>query len=125
MKKEIVASDAQSAKGLLSQALISNGMIYTSGFIHLTPDGKLVQGTVGEKLAQVMLNTENTLKVAGATLDDVVKVTIYVTDIEIVPELNKHYVKYFKDPMPVREAIQVVALPLGAEIEISVVAEAS
>ncbi len=123
MKKEISTDNAQSAKGLLSQALISNGMIYTAGFIHLTPDGDLVGETTKEKLAQVMLNIKNTLEAADSSLGKVVKATIYVTDMGIVPELNKHYVTYFNNPMPVREAVQVAALPLGAEIEISVIAE--
>lgn len=123
MKKEVIANDAQSAKGLLSQALISNGMVYTAGFIHLSPDGELVGETTEEKLHQVMQNIEHTLKAAGSELNKVIKATIYVTDMSIVPELNTYYVEYFDDPMPVREAVQVSALPLGADIEISVIAE--
>jgi 2-iminobutanoate/2-iminopropanoate deaminase len=122
MKQEIKTDKAQSAPGLLSQALISNGFIFTSGFIHLTSDGKLIEGTTEDKLRQVMKNIEEVLKAANADLNDVVKVTIYVTDIEILLELNKYYVLYFSEPFPVREALCVKALPLGASIEISVVA---
>jgi len=123
MKKEVVSENAQSAKGLLSQALISNGMIYTAGFIHMNASGELVQGTVENKLGQVMSNIKNVLEAAGSDMDSIVKVTIYVTDLSIGPELNEHYVKYFSEPLPVREMVQVAALPLGAEIEISVIAE--
>lgn len=122
MKQAIQTDTAQSAKGLLSQALISNGFIFTSGFIHLTPDGKLIEGTTEEKFRQVMKNIEEVLKAGNATLDDIVKATIYVTDISILSELNKLYVTYFKEPLPVREAVCVKELPLGASIEISVVA---
>jgi 2-iminobutanoate/2-iminopropanoate deaminase len=122
MKKLIKTEKAQSAVGLLSQALVANGFIFTCGFIHLTPDGKLVEGSTEDKFRQVMKNIEETLKVADVGLNDVVKVTIYVTDISIMPPLNKVYVTYFNEPMPVREAVCVKELPLGASIEISVVA---
>lgn len=122
MKQEIKTPNAQSAPGLLSQAIVVGDFIYTAGFIHMTPDGKVIDGTPEEKLSQVMLNIQTVLEAAGATLSDVVKVTLYVTDISILPTLNKHYVTYFNEPFPVREAICVKALPLGASIEMSVVA---
>lgn len=122
MKQEIKTDKAQSAKGLLSQALVSGDFIFTAGFIHVTPDGKLVEGSTEDKLRQVMVNVEEVLKAAGASLDDVIKATIYVTDISILPDLNKLYVTYFKEPFPVREAVCVMELPLGASIEISVIA---
>lgn len=122
MKQEVKTDKAQSAKGLLSQALISGDFIFTAGFIHITPDGKMVEGTTEEKFRQVMTNIDEVLKAAGAELDDIIKATIYVTDISIVPDLNNLYVTYFKEPFPVREAVCVKELPLGASIEISVIA---
>ena len=123
MKREIKTDKAQSAKGLLSQALVVGNFIFTAGFIHLTPDGKLIEGSTEEKIHQVMKNIEEVLKEANTTMDDVVKATIYVTDISILPELNKHYITYFTEPYPVREAVCVKELPLGASIEISVIAK--
>ncbi len=122
MKKEVKTSKAQSAPGLLSQAIITGNFIYTSGMIHLTPDGKLLSGTTAEKFKLVMNNLNEVLKAAGADFDDVVKVTIYVTDIAFVPVLNPIYKTYFREPFPAREAICIKALPLGADIEISMVA---
>ncbi len=122
MKQEVKTDKAQRAKGLLSQALISGDFIFTAGFIHITPDGKMVEGTTEEKFRQVMTNIEEVLKAAGAELDDIIKAAIYVTDMSIMPELNKLYVTYFKEPYPVREAVCVKELPLGANIEISVIA---
>lgn len=122
MKEEVQTTKAQSAPAILSQALVANGFIFTSGFIHATPDGNVIQGTVAEKVKQIMLNIEETLKAAHATLDDILKVTIYVTDIAILSELNAVYPTYFTKPYPVREAVCVSALPLGATIEMSVVA---
>ena len=122
MKKEIISADAQSAKGLLSQAIEANGFIFTAGFIHMDEEGNMVEGSVEEKFKLVMLNIENVLSAAGSNLDDIVKVTIYVTDLSILAELNKLYVTYFSEPLPAREAIGVKELPLGATIEISVTA---
>ena len=76
-----------------------------------------------EKVAQIMKNIETILKATDTTLDNVVKVVIYVTDMSVMPDLNKVYPTYFKEPYPVREAVCVKALPLGANIEISVIAE--
>ena len=107
----------------LSQAIITNGTIYVSGQIHSKADGTIVEGAATEKVEQIMQNISEILKAAGATLDDIVKVVIYVTDMAQMPELNEVYSAYFKKPFPVREAVCVRALPLGATIEISVVAE--
>lgn len=121
MKQAATTPDAPDAP-FLSQAIISNGTIYVSGQVHSKPDGSLVEGSVKEKANQIMQNISAILKAAEATLDDIVKVVIYVTDMAQMPELNEVYPTYFNEPFPVREAVCVQALPLGATIEISVVA---
>lgn len=122
MKQQISTQDAPSAPAFLSQAIVSNGLIFVAGQIHSELDNSLVGETVEEKLAQIMKNISAILAAADASLDDVVKVTIYVTDMSFIPELNKAYPIYFKAPFPAREAVCVKELPLGASIEISVVA---
>jgi 2-iminobutanoate/2-iminopropanoate deaminase len=121
MKQEVTTPDAPSAP-FLSQALVANGTVFVSGQIHNKPDGTLVEGSVAEKLAQIMQNISTILSAADASLDDIVKVVIYVTDMAQMPELNNVYLTYFSKPFPVREAVCVQALPLGATIEVSVVA---
>jgi 2-iminobutanoate/2-iminopropanoate deaminase len=121
MKSQVSTSDAPGAP-FLSQAIISNDTIYVSGQIYSKPDGSLVEGSVKEKVDQIMQNISAILKAADASLDDIVKVVIYVTDMAQMPELNEAYPSYFTEPFPVREAVCVQALPLGATIEISVVA---
>lgn len=121
MKQPISTTEAPGAP-FLSQAIVSNGLIFLSGMVHILPDNTLVGETTEEKLAQVMKNIETILKAAGAELSDIIKVVIYVTDMSIMPDLNKAYATYFSDPFPVREAVCVAALPLGASIELSVVA---
>jgi 2-iminobutanoate/2-iminopropanoate deaminase len=124
MKQQIVTSNTASDH-ILSQGIISNGLIFVSGQVHAKPDLTLVEGTTEQKVAQIMENIAGILKEAGATLDDIVKVVIYVTDMAIMPELNKAYPAYFKKPLPVREAVCVAGLPLGASIELSVIAAGS
>lgn len=124
MKTKIETREAPSAPGLLSQAVVSNGIIYVAGQIHSTIDGKLVEGSTEQKVHQVMKNLAAILKAAGADFSGVVKVNVYVTDIAVLPKLNEVYKTYFtKEPLPAREAVCVKALPLGASIEISLIAE--
>jgi 2-iminobutanoate/2-iminopropanoate deaminase len=121
MKQPVNTPDAPDAT-FLSQGIVSNETIYVSGQIHSTPDGTIVEGSVKEKLEQIMKNITAILKAASAGLDDIVKVVIYVTDMAQMPEINEAYQAYFEEPYPVREAVCVRDLPLGATIEISVVA---
>lgn len=120
--KQAVSTQSAPDAPFLSQARTSGNTIYVSGQIHAKPDNTLVEGSVNEKMDQIMRNITEILKAADATLDDIVKVVIYVTDMVQMPELNAVYPDYFSEPYPAREAICVQALPLGATIEISVVA---
>ncbi len=121
MKKEIITSSNASAH-ILSKAIETNGFVYLSGQVHCDDNLVLVGETVAEKLDVIMKSIESTLRTAGLGLDDIVKVVIYVTDMAQMPEFNEAYAHYFSAPLPVREAVCVSALPLGATIEISVVA---
>ncbi len=123
MKAKVETDKAPQAPGLLSQAVVTNGFIYVAGQIHMTPDGKLVEGSTEDKVGQIMKNIQEILKEAGADLNSIVKATLYVTDMSLMPALNKVYPTYFDEPYPAREAICVKELPLGAQIEISVIAE--
>lgn len=121
MKNQINTKNAPSAPAFLSQGIESGGFIFVSGQIHTKSDGTIVEGTVEEKLAQIMSNVSAILEAGGASLNDIVKVVIYVTDMAQMPALNAAYPTYFSAPFPVREAVCVAALPLGATIEISVI----
>jgi len=123
MKKQIITKTPSKVAHILSEAIESNGFVFVSGQIHQAPDGTIVSGSVTEKLEQIMTNISEILISAGANLNDIVKVTIYVTDMSQMPEFNEQYPKYFDTPYPAREAVCVKELPLGATIEISVIAE--
>jgi 2-iminobutanoate/2-iminopropanoate deaminase len=122
MKERVITDDAPKADHILSQGIISNGVVYLAGQIHNKPDGAMVDGSVEEKFDQIMQNITAILKAADATLDNVVKVVIYVTEMSQLPKINEVYPTYFSEPFPVREAVCVKQLPLGASIEVSVVA---
>ena len=121
MKKQVNTNNSKSGH-ILSQGIISSGFIFVSGQVHANAELELVGNTVAEKVDQIMQNIKAVLEAADANLDDIVKVVIYVTDMVVMPELNEVYPTYFKPPYPVREAVCVQGLPLGASIEFSVVA---
>lgn len=121
-KEKITTENAPKVEHLLSQAIISNGLVFVSGQVHNTPDGKIIDGTIENKIEQIMKNIRSILETAKLTLDNIVKLTIYVTDMSQMPEINRVYPNYFKDILPAREAVCVKELPLGATIEISTIA---
>jgi|SRR3989344_1278993 len=123
MKTKVETTQAPSPKLMpYSQAIISGNLIFTAGQIPLTSDGKLINSTTEEQVHQVMKNLEAILKAAGATFANVVKTTIYVTDMSIYGKVNEVYGSYFSEPYPARETVCVKELPLGAQIEISIIA---
>jgi reactive intermediate/imine deaminase len=122
VKEKVMTDNAPKADHILSQGIVSNGTVYVAGQIHSKPDGTMVEGSVKDKVGQIMQNISAILEAAGTDLGNAVKVVIYVTDMAQMSELNEVYPTYFAEPYPVREAVCVQALPLGATIEISVVA---
>lgn len=105
-----------------SQAIVANGFVFTQGVIYLTPEGKLLEGTIEEQIHRIMKNLQVILEAAGASFKDVVKTTIYVTDMSLYGKVNEIYGSYMSDPFPARETVCVKELPLGARVEISMVA---
>jgi 2-iminobutanoate/2-iminopropanoate deaminase len=99
------------------------GFIFVSGQVALTDEGKLLEGSMEEQTHQVMKNLQSALQSAGASLSDIVKTTIYVVDMSTSKEVSDTYVGYLTEPYPAREFICVKELPLGAQVEISVIAK--
>ena len=122
MKTEITPANALKPKAPYSYGILSEGMIFTSGQIHVTPEGKLLEGTIEEQTHQVMRNLKSILDAAGASFADVVKTTIYLTDMSFYGKVNEVYASYLSEPFPARETICVKELPSGARIEISMIA---
>jgi len=125
MKNKIVTKSAPEATGPFSQAIVENNLIFTSGQIPLTIKGELLEGSTEEQTYQIMKNLEAILKEAGVTFENVVKTIIYITDMSLYGKINEVYGEYMTDPFPAREVVCVKELPLGANIEISMIASKS
>jgi len=123
-RKQIVSTEnAPAAIGPYSQAVRVGELIYTAGQIALVPEtGKLIEGDIDAQTRQVMENLAAVLQAAGSSLAQVVKTTIFVTDISDFAKVNQVYGSFFQDNPPARSTVQVAALPLGANVEIEVVA---
>lgn len=100
------------------------GLIYFSGQIPIdSATGKIVEGDIKTQILQCLNNLTMVLKAASLTSDNIVKTTIYLTDMRDYSVVNAVYAEYFKSPYPARTAIAVAALPLGAKVEIEVIAK--
>lgn len=114
---------APAAIGPYSQAIIDGNRVFLSGQIPLDPaTGKLVQGDIATQTRRVLDNVRAVLEAAGSSLQRVCKTTVFVTDLGHFAELNRVYGEYFGDDPPARSTVQVAALPLGAAVEIEVIA---
>jgi 2-iminobutanoate/2-iminopropanoate deaminase len=122
MKQAINTNKSPQAIGPYSQAIVSGNFVFTSGQIPLTPEGNLVIGTIEEKMHQVMKNLDAILCASGVTFANVVKTTIYLTDVSFFNRINMVYKQYMKEPYPARETVIVKELPKGADIEVSLIA---
>ena len=124
MKKTIVHTDkAPAAVGPYSQAVKIGELVYTAGQIALDPaTGQIVEGDVQAQTEQVLKNLQAVLKAAGSSLKNVVKTTVFLQDMGDFAAMNEVYGRYFDKKPPARSTVQVAGLPLGAQVEIEVVA---
>ncbi len=124
MTRRIVeASGAPAAIGPYAHAVWAGDVLYTSGQTPLDPStGKLAEGGVAEQTAQVFKNLEAVVTAAGLSMDDVIKCTVYLTTMDDFAEMNAVYGEVFSAPFPARSTVAVAALPLGARVEIELVA---
>ncbi|TVT45114.1 MAG: deaminase [Denitromonas halophila] len=118
----ISTTAAPQAIGPYSQAIALDGLLFTSGQIPLTADGAKVEGDIAAQTEQVFNNLEGIVTSAGATLSDVVKVTVFMTDLGEFAAMNAVFAKRFGEHRPARSTVQVVALPTGARVEIEAIA---
>ena len=124
MERRSIATDgAPKAIGPYSQAIRSGDLIFLSGQIPLDPKtGELVRGTIEEEVTRVLDNIRAVLQASGATLDDVVRTTVFLADMADVQAMNGIYAKAFGEARPARSTVQVAGLPRGARVEIDVIA---
>ncbi|CUS76447.1 endoribonuclease L-PSP [Candidatus Kryptonium thompsonii] len=122
-KKVVYTEKAPKPIGPYSQAIIAGDFIFTAGQIPIDPKtNQVVQGDIKEQTRQVFENLKAILEEAGATFDDVVKVTVYMKDLSEFPAMNEVYSEYFKSSPPARTTVEVSRLPRDVKIEIDLIA---
>jgi 2-iminobutanoate/2-iminopropanoate deaminase len=123
-KERIHTTHAPAAIGAYSQAIKIGDFVYTAGQIGLDPrTGNLVEGGMAEQARRVLDNLSAVLEAAGSSLDNVIKTTVFITDMANFAAMNEVYKQYFNsDTPPARSTVQVAGLPLGAMVEIECVA---
>ncbi|TSA82586.1 RidA family protein [Deinococcus detaillensis] len=122
-KRVISTAKAPAAIGPYSQAVRFGNLLITSGQIPLTPAGHLVEGGIAEQSKQVFDNLAALLAEAGADFGDVVKTTVFLSDMNNFAAMNAVYAEYFKAPYPARSTVQVARLPRDVMVEIEVMAQ--
>ena len=123
MKKVISTSKAPAAIGPYSQAIQVGNLVFASGQIPIDPaTGSFVAGGVKEQARQSLTNVKGILDEAGLTLDNVVKTTVFLADMNDFADVNAVYAEFFAEPYPARSAVAVKTLPKGALVEIEVIA---
>ena len=123
MRNIVHTDDAPAAVGAYSQATTTEDLVFTAGQIPLTPGGDLRdEASVADQTEQALENVEAVLEEAGSSMDDVLKVTVYLDDIDDFEAMNDTYATFFDDKPPARSAVGVDALPKGVAVEIEAVA---
>jgi len=123
MRRTVSTDAAPAAVGAYSQATETDDLVFTAGQIPLTPDGDLLdEAAIDVQAQQALENVEAVLEAADSGLDDVLKVTVYLDDIEDFEEMNDTYATFFEGDPPARSAVGVDALPKGVGVEIEAIA---
>jgi len=121
-KRAISTASAPAAIGTYSQAIEAAGVVFLSGQIPLDPASmELVEGDIRTRTEQVFANLAAVAAAAGGSLDDIVKLTVYLTDLAHFPVVNEVMARCFSEPFPARAAIGVSALPKGADVEVEAI----
>ena len=118
--RNISTNKAPEAVGPYSQAVVSNGFVFTAGQIPLRTDGTMVNGNIEEQTKQVLENIKAVLEGAGSSIDKVVKTTVFLIDLGDFEKMNEVYARTFTRK-PARSTVQVSALPKGASVEMDAV----
>lgn len=126
MKRTIQTDDAPDAVGPYSQATTNGDLLFTAGQVALTPDGDAMNDApVEEQARQALDNVAAILDAEGLTMDDVLKTTVYLDDMDDYDAVNEVYAEYFEGDPPARSAVGVDELPVGFDVEVEVIADAS
>lgn len=121
--REIKTSAAPEAIGPYSQAVTVNNIVYTSGQIPVNPVSGAIPEGIEAQAKQVFENIKNLLIASGTSINNVIKTTVFIKNIQDFPVVNSVYAEYFTEPYPARSCVEVSALPKGVLIEVEAIAE--
>ena len=122
MNKIINTKNAPEAIGPYSQGVVIDKLVYTSGQLPINPETKVLETEIKRATKQSLENCKAILEEAGTTLENVIKTTVFVKDLNDFSAVNEVYAKYFTQNFPARSCVQVAKLPMDAPIEIEVIA---
>ena len=117
--RQVQTKRAPGAIGPYSQAVISDGWVFVSGQIPLTPAGELIDGEIKTQTRQVLKNLQAVLEAAGSSLDKVVQVTAYLANMDDFTSFNEVYASFFGEPYPARAVVEVARLPKNVKVEVA------
>ncbi|WP_075620345.1 RidA family protein [Paenisporosarcina indica] len=120
--KTVSTTKAPAAIGPYVQGMVVNGMFYSSGQIPLNAEGDMTEGSIVEQTNQVFANLKAVLEEAGSSLQQVVKTTVFIKDMNDFAVLNDIYGQHFGEHKPARSTVEVARLPKDAKVEIEVIA---
>lgn len=121
MSKVISTDKAPAAIGPYSQAIEVNGMVFTSGVIPVDPQTGVIPATIEEQANQAFSNLKNLIEASGATIDKVIKTTVFIKEMNDFGKINEIYATYFKKPFPARSCVEVARLPKDVMLEVEAV----
>lgn len=121
--KVVHTDQAPAAIGPYSQAMEVNGYVFTSGQIALTAEGEFLGGDIQQQTHQVFANLKAVLEAAGTSLNQVIKATVFMSDMNEFSAMNEVYGEHFGEHKPARSAVEVARLPKDAKVEIEVIAQ--
>lgn len=121
--KEIKTTTAPEAIGPYSQAIISGNLVYTSGQIPVNPETGDIPEGINAQAHQVFTNIKNLLAASGSNIENTIKTTVFIQNMEDFSAINEIYASYFAKPYPARSCVQVAKLPKGVLLEVEAIAE--
>lgn len=124
-KQAISTANAPAAVGPYSQGMKAGDLVFVSGQLPMTPEGNLITDDVSAAAKRSLQNVSAVLNAAGASMSDVVKVTVFLADMDDFAAMNEVYKEFFTEPFPARAAVAVKTLPKGAPLEIEAIARVS
>ena len=121
MSKVISTDKAPAAIGPYSQAIEVNGMVFTSGVIPVDPQTGVIPATIEEQANQAFSNLKNLIEASGASIDKVIKTTVFIKEMNDFGKINEIYATYFKEPFPARSCVEVARLPKDVMLEVEAI----